>query len=108
MGAGVEPGGFELTADLREGLTGVVVDDDRAAVDHAIHVEHAKADAFHVKRTNRDAERGAFVQEGVARGSRRLRLDRGHERLEVLFGGQSGIGGSHKKMSGNGCTKMVI
>jgi hypothetical protein len=92
----VEPGGLELPTDLGEGLTGVVLDDDRPAIDHAVHVEHAEANTFHVKRTNGDAERGAFLQERVARAARGLRLNGGHERLEALFRGESGISGGHK------------
>src|SRR5919112_5737227 len=91
MGAGVESGGLELTADLGERLTGVVRNDDGAAGDHAIHVEHAEANTFHVKGTNGDAERGAFVEERVASGARGQRLNGGHDRLEALFRGQSGI-----------------
>lgn len=104
----MESGGLELTTNLGEGLTGVVLDNDGAAIDHAVHVEHAEANTFHVKRTNGDAERGAFLEEQVARGARWLRLNGGYERLEALLRGESGIGSGHKGCRKHGCTKMVI
>ena len=79
MGAGVEPGRFELPPHLRERISFVVSDDHGAAVNHAIHVEHSKTDALHVKRTYCDAERGTLLEERVACGARRLCLHGGNE-----------------------------
>ena len=105
MGSGVEPGGLELTPDFGERLTRVVLYDNSAEVDHAIDVEHAEADTFHVKRTNGDAERGAFLEERVARGAGWLRLNGRYERLEALLRGESGIGSGHKDVENTGARR---
>jgi phosphoglycolate phosphatase-like HAD superfamily hydrolase len=96
MRAGMEPGGFELLAHLSKREARVVGKRDASAIDHAIDVEHAEADPFHVERANRDAQRGAFLEETVARRARWLRRDARNQRFEAFFGCSSRIGSCHK------------
>ena len=98
MRARVEPGLFELPSHLSKCATRVVCKRDGAAVDHTVDVEHPEANAFHMERTDRDAQRRAFFEKTVARRALWLCRDAGDEGLEALFGRFSRIGSRHKNV----------
>jgi hypothetical protein len=69
MGSGVEPCRFELMPDVGERSLRRIADGDVGTIDEPIDVEHAEPDALHVKRSNREFQRFAFLEHGVLRGA---------------------------------------
>ena len=86
MRASVEPGCFELMAHVGERRLRLIGERHSAATDESIDVEHTETNAFHVKCSNRELERLALVEHGVAPGALRLALEARYEALKALFG----------------------
>ena len=95
MRSGVEPGSFELVADLGKSGLCLIRQRDTASIEESIDVVHPKANAFHVERPNRQSQRFAFFEDRVSRVALRLALNAGHQTLQALLGSFSMIGISH-------------
>jgi len=95
MRSGVKAGRFQLSTHIAERASGALSEREGAAADQSIDVEHPESDRFHVKRSYGNAERLAFLEEGVAYRTRRLRLDVGHQRLQMIVCSLSVIDSGH-------------
>jgi hypothetical protein len=91
----MKAGCFQLSTHIAERAAGTLTEREGAAADQSIDVEHPESDRFHVKRSYGDAERFAFLEEGVAYRAGRLRLDVGHQRFQVIVGSLSVIDSRH-------------
>ncbi len=99
MRSRVKAGRFQLSTHVAERAAGALSEREGAAADQSIDVEHPESNRFHVKRSYGDAERFAFLEEGVAYRARRLRLDVGHQRLQMIVCSFSMIDGGHGGVS---------
>jgi hypothetical protein len=96
MRSRVEPGSFKLLTDLGKCGFRLIRQREIAAGDESIDVVHPKADAFHVKRANRQPERFAFFEDRISRLALRLGLHAGDQTLQTVLSGFAVIGiGSH-------------
>src|SRR5262245_41849036 len=86
MRTGVEPGGLQVATHVGKRRPTVVADLYRPLLDHAVDVEHAEANRFHVKRADRDGERRALLEKARDGVGARPGLDAAHERLQPLVG----------------------
>ena len=101
MGSGVEPRRFEFMPDVGERSLRRIADGNVGAIDEPIDIEHSEPDALHVKRSNREYQRFAFLEDGVLRLARRLALQVRDQDLQTVFGGFPMIGiGCHLRELG--------
>ena len=92
MGSSVESCRFELMSDVGERSLCRIANGNVGAVDEPIDIEHSEPDALHVKRSNRDYQRFAFLEDGVLRLARRLALQVRDQDVQMVLGGFSMIG----------------
>lgn len=92
MRSSVEPRRFELMSDVGERSPRCIAEGNVAASDEPIDVEHSEPDALHVKRSNREFQRFAFLEDGVLRRAWRLALQMRDQNLQTVFGGFAVIG----------------
>src|SRR5262245_33801571 len=93
MRSRVEAGGFELLPDVGEGGLRLIREREFPSIDESIDVIHAKANGFHVERSNGEPQRFAFFEDAVPRRALRLILHTGDQPLEAILSGSSVISG---------------
>ena len=86
MRAGVEPGCLEFMTHVGKRRLRLIAERQSASTDEAIDIEHAEANAFHVKCPNGELERRTLVEDGIAGGALRLALETRHKTLETVLG----------------------